>query len=125
MDIYIKHLKDLAGKGANVIENPKSIAKRDKKFFLTMIDTLSKFDDRTQFLIDLGIDMIKYEDPYFTLIENLILKVYGPLKGGIILWWVGERKLLDVTQYNMIDENGNSTMISNVNQLYNYLNKLK
>ena len=125
MDIYIKHLKDLAGKGANVIENPKSIAKRDKKFFLTMIDTLSKFDDRTQFLIDLGIDMIKYEDPYFTLIENLILKVYSPLKGGIILWWVGERKLLDVTQYNMIDENGNSTMISNVNQLYNYLNKLK
>ena len=125
MDVHIKHLKDLAGNGANIIENPKSVAKRDKKFFLTMVDTLSKLDDRTQTLMDLGIDMIKYEDPYFHLIEGLIIKAYGPLKGGIILWWCGERKLLDVDKYNMIDEEGNETMISNINQLYNYLNKLK
>lgn len=125
MDIYIKHLKSLAGEGANVVENPKSVAKRDKKFFLSMIEALSKFDDRTQLLMDLGIDMIRYEDPYFQIIEGLIIRSYGSLKGGIILWWCGERKLLDVEKYNMIDEEGNSTMISNVNQLYNYLNKLK
>jgi hypothetical protein len=125
MDVHIKHLKDLAGNGASITENPKSIAKRDKKFFLTMVDTLSKLDDRTQTLMELGIDMIKYEDPYFQIIEGLIVKAYGSLKGGIILWWCGERKLLEVSEYNMIDEEGNSTMISNINQLYNYLNKLK
>lgn len=125
MDVYIKNLKNLAGNGANIVENPKSISKRDKKFFLYMIDTLSKFDDRTQILMELGIDIIKYEDPYFQLLEGLVLKSYGPLKGGIILWWCGERKMLDVDKYNMIDENGNSTLISNPNQLYNFLNKLK
>jgi hypothetical protein len=125
MDVHIKSLKNIAGGGASIAENPKSIAKRDKKFFMFMIESLSKFDDRTQMLMDVGIDMIRYEDPYFHVIEGLIMKSYGPLKGGVILWWCGERKLLDVTNYNMIDEDGNATMISNANQLYNYLNKLK
>lgn len=125
MDIHINNLETFAGKGVNVIENKKSIAKRDKKFFLTMVDTLSKLDERSNALMDLGIDLIKYEDPYFQLIENLILKAYGPLKGGIILWWCGERKLLDSKVYNLIDESGKGTVVTNVNQLYNYLNKLK
>jgi hypothetical protein len=37
----------------------------------------------------------------------------------------GERKLLDGKAYNMIDENGKGTIITNTNQLYTYLNKLK
>ena len=75
--------------------------------------------------MDLGVVIIRYEDPYFQLIENLIIKSYGPVKGGIILWWCGERKLLDSKSYNLIDEDGNGTLISNTNQLYNYLKKLK
>ena len=125
MDIHINNLDTFAGKGVNVIENKKSIAKRDKKFFMSMVDTLSQLDERSNVLMELGVDLIRYEDPYFQLIENLILKTYGPLKGGIILWWCGERKLLDSTVYNLIDEDGKGTVVTNVNQLYNYLNKLK
>ena len=125
MDIHINNLEKFAGKGVNVIENKKSIAKRDKKFFMSMVDTLSKLDERSNILMELGVDLIRYEDPYFQLIENLILKAYGPLKGGIILWWCGERKLLESTTYNLIDESGKGTVVTNVNQLYNYLNKLK
>jgi hypothetical protein len=125
MDVHVKNLKRFAGKGADIIENPKSAAKRDKKFFITMVNTLSELDERSNILMDLGIDIIRYEDPHFQLIEGLIMKSYGTLKGGIILWWCGERKLLDVTHYNMIDENGNATIISNVTQLYNYLKKIK
>jgi len=125
MDIHINNLEKFAGKGVNVIENKKSIAKRDKKFFISMVDTLSKLDERSNMLLELGVDLIRYEDPYFQLIENLILKAYGPLKGGIILWWCGERKLLEATTYNLIDESGKGTIVTNVNQLYNYLNKLK
>jgi hypothetical protein len=69
--------------------------------------------------------MMEYENPQFELIEGLILKAYGPVKGGIILWWCGERKLLDSTHYNMVDKNGKGTIISNLNQLYNFLNKLE
>jgi hypothetical protein len=125
MDVHIENLDTFAGKGVNVSENKKSIVKRDKRFFMNMVDTLSKMDDRTSYLMEMGIDLVRYEDSYYQLIENLIVKAYGPLKGGIILWWCGERKLLNVTKYNMIDEDGNETLISNLNQLYNYLNKLK
>jgi hypothetical protein len=125
MDVYINHLDTFAGKGVNVTESKKSVAKRDKKFFISMVNTLTKLDDRSSALMEMGIDMIRYEDPYFQLIEDLILKAYGPLKGNIILWWCGERKLLDVEKYNMVDENGKGTIISNINQLYTYLNKLK
>ena len=125
MDVYINHLDTFAGKGVNVTESKKSVAKRDKKFFVSMINTLTKLDDRSSALMEMGIDMIRYEDPYFQLIEDLILKAYGPLKGNIILWWCGERKLLDVEKYNMVDENGKGTIISNIIQLYTYLNKLK
>jgi len=125
MDVHIKNLDTFAGKGVNVVENPKSTKRRDKQFFMKMVDMISKMDDRTNILMDMGIDLIRYEDPYFNLIENLIIKSYGPLKGGIILWWCGERKLLEGKIYNMIDESGNSTQITNVNQLYTYLSKLK
>jgi hypothetical protein len=125
MDININSLEKTAGEGVNISENPKTIKKRDKQFFVNLVNTLSDLEDRSTYLIDLGIDMIRYEDPYFSIIENLIIRSYGSLKGGIILWWCGERKLLDAKSYNMIDENGNSTVISNVNQLYNYLNKIK
>jgi hypothetical protein len=125
MDIYIKNLEEFAGKGVSISENKKSVTKRDKKFFIAMVNTLTTLDDRSQALLDLGVDMIRYEDPYFQLIENLIVKTYGPLKGGIILWWCGERKLLEGKAYNMIDENGKGTIITNTNQLYTYLNKLK
>jgi hypothetical protein len=125
MDININSLEKTAGEGVNISENPKTIKKRDKQFFVNLVNTLSDLEDRSTYLMDLGIDMIRYEDPYFSIIENLIIRSYVSLKGGIILWWCGERKLLDAKSYNMIDENGNSTVISNVNQLYNYLNKIK
>jgi len=125
MDIHIKNIKTVAGGGVNVVENKKSIAKRDKKFFFALVQSLSEVDERSQALLDLGLNLIEYEDIYFNIIENLIIKTYGPLKGGIILWWCGERKLLDTKSYNLIDDEGKGTLISNLNQLYNFLNKLK
>jgi hypothetical protein len=125
MDIYIKNFQLLAGEGVTVSESKKSIAKKDKQFFINMVNTLSQLDERTGVLLSLGIDMMEYENPQFELIEGLILKAYGPVKGGIILWWCGERKLLDSTHYNMVDKNGKGTIISNLNQLYNFLNKLE
>jgi hypothetical protein len=125
MDIHIKNLEKFAGEGVNITENPKFIAKREKQFFISLLDLLDKIDDRSNSLMEVGIDLVNYEDPFFQIIENLILKSYGSLKGGIILWWIGERKLLDADTYNMIDLDGKSTQISNVNQLYNFINKLK
>ena len=125
MDIYLKNLQKIAGEGVELVENPKFVAKKEKQFFTDMVTILSSLDDRSADLLNLGIDLINYEDPYFHLIEGLIVKHYGPTKAGVILWWCGERKMLDTKVYNLIDENGNGAIITNLNQLYNFLQKLK
>jgi hypothetical protein len=124
MDVHIRNLTGLAGKGVTLVENPKSASKRDKEFFKSMVGILDSIDDRTNSLMEMGIDIVKYEDPFFQIIEGLIIKSYGHLAGGLILWWCGERKLLDAKAYNLIDEDGNTTQVSNVTQLYNYINKI-
>jgi hypothetical protein len=97
MDVHIRNLTGLAGKGVTLVENPKSASKRDKEFFKSMVGILDSIDDRTNSLMEMGIDIVKYEDPFFQIIEGLIIKSYGHLAGGLILWWCGERKLLDAT----------------------------
>jgi hypothetical protein len=125
MDIHINNLKKFAGEGMEIVENPKFIEKKEKEFFMSLMDVVSSLDDRSVSLLNLGIDLVNYEDPYYQLIEGLIVKHYGPTKGGVMLWWCGERKLLPTKKYNMIDEHGNQTLVSNLNQLYNFLKKLK
>lgn len=125
MDIHINNLEKFAGDGVELVENPKFIEKREKEFFMNLMNIVSSLDTRSTSLLNFGIDLVAYEDPYYQLIEGLIVKHYGPTKGGVMLWWCGERKMLPSKTYNMIDEHGNQTQVSNLNQLYNFLKKLK
>lgn len=121
MDIYIKNLAKIAGKGFTIAENPKSIKLRDKNNFLYLIEVLDKIDDRALKLESIGINLMAWEDPYIEVIEGLLIEIYGPLGTGIILWWCSERKLTPSKTYNLIDEAGNSNMISDVNGLYKFI----
>lgn len=125
MEILISNLSKLAGSGSAALETKKSIDKREKQFFNNLIQMISYVDDRSLELAGMSIDLIDYEEPYYKIIEDLVIKQYGMRAASVIFWWCSDRKLLKHKVYNMVEENGDITKISNVNQLYKFLNKLK
>jgi hypothetical protein len=50
---------------------------------------------------------------------------YGFKGAGIIFWWIGDRKAIKAKTYNLIDDDGTINVVSNVNQLYKLILKLK
>jgi len=125
MEILIGNLKKLAGEGSSATETKKSIENREKQFFIELVEMISYVDDKSIELAGLGIDMINFEEPYYKIIEDLIIKQYGIKAASVIFWWCSERKMIKSKVYNMVDDDGTTTKISNVNQLYKFLKQLK
>jgi hypothetical protein len=125
MEIHIGNLQKVAGEGSSAVETQKSIENREKQFFLDMIEILSYVDDNSIEIASLGIDLIRFEEPYYKIIEDLIIKQYGLKAASVIFWWCSERKMIKTKVYNMVEEDGTTTKISNPNQLYKFLKQLK
>jgi hypothetical protein len=125
MEIHIDNLQKVAGEGSSAVETQKSIENREKQFFLDMIEILSYVDDNSIEIASLGVDLVRFEEPYYKVIELLIIKQYGLKAASIIFWWCSDRKMINSKIYNLIDEDGTSTKVSNINQLYKFLKQLK
>ena len=125
MEIHIENLQKVAGEGSSAIETQKSIENREKQFFLELIDIISYIDDQSLEVASLGVDLVRFEEPYYKVIENLIIKQYGIKAASVMFWWCSDRKMIDAKVYNLIDIDGKSTKVSSVNQLYKFLKQLK
>ena len=125
MEIHIDNLQKVAGEGSSVIETQKSIDNREKQFFLDLIETISYIDDQSLEVASLGVDLVRFEEPYYKAIEDLIIKQYGRKAASVMFWWCSDRKMINSKVYNLIDEDGTSTKVSNINQLYKFLKQLK
>jgi len=125
MEIHIDNLQKVAGEGSSAIETQKSIDNREKQFFLDLIEMISFVDDQSLEVASLGVDLVRFEEPYYKIIENLTIKQYGIKSASVIFWWCSDRKMIDAKIYNLIDIDGKSTRVSSVNQLYKFLKQLK
>ena len=86
---------------------------------------ISHIDDQSLEVASLGVDLVRFEEPYYKIIENLIIKQYGIKSASVMFWWCSDRKMIDAKVYNLIDIDGKSTRVSSVNQLYKFLKQLK
>jgi|TARA_R110000803_G_scaffold180293_3_gene242746 hypothetical protein len=84
-------LSSLMGKGVQMQENKKSLAKKDKIFFINLLGAIQEMDLRSDDLLGFGINIIQYEDPYHQIIEGLLYKCYGAFKADLIFWWLDEK----------------------------------
>lgn len=125
MEIHIENLQKVAGEGSSATETQKSIDNREKQFFLDLIEMISFVDDQSLEVASLGVDLVRFEEPYYKIIENLIIKQYGIKSASVMFWWCSDRKMIDAKVYNLIDIDGKSTRVSSVNQLYKFLKQLK
>ena len=117
-------LSSLMGKGVQIKESKKSLAKKDKIFFVNLLGALEEIDLRTEELLEYGINAVQYEDPYHQIIEGLIYKCYGAFKADLIFWWLGEKIRNKGKQITLNSNTGEEYVINTASQLYITLMKI-
>ena len=111
----------------NLIIGTESTLKRRKKnaddiqreIFLNTIPLLEHIVDRGAMLSsDYGIDMIKYEEPLFKIIDSLIYLHFGKEAGDLIMFYVYERVNPDGTINPLEDGEGNIVPLERLEDLW-------
>jgi len=83
------NLKDF-GKNLN-LKQKQSVSNNNKQFFIDIVTLFDGVYQRTIEMDIFGINMETYDDGFYILIENLILKTYGEWKTELILWYIYDR----------------------------------
>ena len=116
-----KNLSDLMGKNVKTIESPKSIKKREEKFFLELMEILCQVEAYSKVADTIGINLTDYENNHFRAIEMLLEKVYGEFATTVTIWWIFESLKPDGDVYPLIDEKGVKHIIKTPLQLYKFI----
>ena len=116
-----KNLSDLMGKNVKTIESPKSIKKREEKFFVELMEILCQIEAYSKVAETLGINLTNYENNHFQAIEMLLEKIYGEFATTVTIWWIFESLKPDGGVYPLIDEKGVKHIIKTPLQLYKFI----
>ena len=116
-----KNLSDLMGKNVKTIESPKSIKKREEKFFVELMEILCQIEAYSKVAETLGINLTNYENNHFQAIEMLLEKIYGEFATTVTIWWIFESLKPDGDVYPLIDEKGVKHVIKTPLQLYKFI----
>ena len=117
----------IGGLKLQVKENKKNIENKHKKFFLSTLNTLISIQERTdKIFTEYGLNLLMYEDIYFTLIEDLIYEYYGDTVAEIMFWWVNGSKFQDEKEEQYIEDKktGKKYKVKSSLQVYNVCKKL-
>jgi hypothetical protein len=123
MEEKFKKISELLGSKVIVEENPKSIKKKDERFFMTLLEQLCQMEAVTALLSSVGVSIDNHENPIFKSLEMLMNTHYGEMKTAIILWWVFDSLTPDGDVYPLVDEEGKHHTIKTPTQLYKFIKK--
>jgi hypothetical protein len=121
---YIEHLQEQI----NQIIGVKSTLKRRRKnrediqrtIFLNVIPLLEHAINRGTILeSDFNIDVTKYEELFYQIIDSLIYLHFDPKAAEVILFYLYERFNPDGTANPVLDANGNEVMLETTEDLWN------
>ena len=86
------------GTGFKVQNLTSAAVDSDKVFFIKLIESYISGLDRSDFLMEkTGVNLMEYDEVFVSIIENMIYKQYGCLKGDIIIWYIYDRLSEDGT----------------------------
>jgi hypothetical protein len=123
MEEKFKKISELLGSKVIVEENPKSIKKKDERFFMTLLEQLCQMEAVTALLSSVGVSIDNHENPIFKSLEMLMNTHYGEMKTAIILWWVFDSLTPDGDVYPLVDEEGKHHIIKTPTQLFKFIKK--
>jgi hypothetical protein len=120
---YIEKLQEQI----NLIIGAKSTLKRRKKnsedaqreIFLNTIPLLEHIVNRGAMLEgDYGINMIKYDEPFFQIIDSLIYLHFGKEAGDVIMFYIYERTNPDGSFNVLLDNQDNVIPLDRLEDLW-------
>lgn len=112
--------------GETIVRRQKRNAKNQKK--TQFISIIKKYDEallksimlQSQFQIDLS----SYEDPFYSIIDEILILSYGPDIYQLIAFFFYERLNEDGTENFLTNDNGDELYIRTPEQLYEVIEKL-
>ena len=127
---YIEKLQEQI----NLIIGVKSTLKRRKKtevdtqreVFINTIPLLEHIINRGPMLdADYGVNMARYDEPFFQIIDSLIYLHFGKEASELIMFYLYERVNPDGTINDILDENNNPVPLESVEDLWELIKQLK
>ena len=123
MEEKFKNLSELFGNLSKVEESPKSLKKKDETFLMDLLEQLCQIEAVTAVVRTIGVQVDKYENPFYKSVKLLMQKHYGDMKTEIILWWVLDSLTPEGDVYPLVDEDGNKHILKTPQQLWKFLKK--
>lgn len=88
------YIDDILGTNSSLKDKLPSKLSINKELFCDMLKDLQFVNDRTMGLKhDYKMNMMDYDDPFYTAIENLIIIHYTQEQQNIINWWLYDKFL--------------------------------
>jgi len=74
---------------------------------------------------DYGVNMARYDEPFFQIIDSLIYLHFGKEASEIVMFYLYERVNPDGTINDILDENNNPVPLAGVEDLWELIKQLK
>lgn len=104
----------------------KTEADQNKEAFVKMIHALEEVNARSSLLGgDFSIDLTKYDESFYNIIDNLIVKIYGADVAELIFYYIYDRINPDGSINELVDEkSGKSVKLESAEDLYMLINAI-
>lgn len=120
-----KIIEHVLGSETKVSHRTKTKYDLDKKKFENIILNLEQLETRTNILInDFNLDLSKFENIYYEVINNLFSLLYPKEVIDIINFYLYGRMTTEGDIVVLKDTEGNEILIENISQLYNVIQNI-
>jgi hypothetical protein len=112
-------LQDILNVDFKVKRKKKTELDIQKDLFFKIIINLEKLNMRSNVLnVDLDIDLTKYDETFYDVLDNLLILHFGKNIAEIIFFYVYDRIDQDGNIASLRDSKGNSIVLENVYDLW-------
>jgi hypothetical protein len=118
-------LQDILNVDFKVKRKKKTELDIQKDLFFKIIISLEKLNMRSNVLtVDLDIDLTKYDETFYDVLDNLLILHFGKNIAEIIFFYVYDRIDQDGNIASLSDSKGNSIVLENVHDLWNLVQSI-
>jgi hypothetical protein len=118
-------LQDILNVDFKVKRKKKTELDIQKDLFFKIIISLEKLNMRSNVLtVDLDIDLTKYDETFYDVLDNLLILHFGKNIAEIIFFYVYDRIDQEGNIASLRDSKGNSIVLENVHDLWHLIQNI-